>query len=102
MSMKLVSFWRYLKFHFIYKRKFCKTPGILCLCSNIKHPYHESKFEQETCSVLCSIFGNREVLVPSQHKYSIKFDFLIKENAIVEPHAIWTNKPGEDTFFVVV
>ena len=53
----------------------------------------------ETCNVLCAIVGNNEVLVPIQHKYPIKFDFIIKQTAIVEPHGIWSNKPGEDTYF---
>lgn len=97
--MKIQALWRYLKFQIIYKRRFSKTPGIPTLCSNLKHPYHESKFEQETCNVLCSICGNKEVLVPSQHKYPIKFDFIIKGTSIIEPHGIWTNKPGEDSFF---
>ena len=99
MILKIYSFWRYLKFQLIYKRRFSKTPGIPSLCLNIKHPYHESKFEQETCKILCSICGNDEVLVPAQHKYLIKFDFIIKGTAIVEPHGIWTNKPGEDSYF---
>ena len=92
------NFWTFI-FKFYNKRKFSKTPGIPCLCLNIKHPYHESKFEQETCNILCSICGNNEVLVPLQHKYPIKFDFIIKETAIIEPHGIWTNRPGEDSYF---
>jgi hypothetical protein len=96
---KLLSFWRYLKFQLIYKRRFSKTPGIPSLCSNVKHPYHESKFEMEVCEILCSIFGQKEVLVPQQHKYSIKFDFIVKNTAIIEPHGIWTNNPNENTYF---
>ena len=95
----LRSIWRYLKFHWVYKGRFSKTPGIPCLCSNIQHPYHESKFEQETCEILCTIFTQKDVLVPSQHKYPIKFDFIISNTAIIEPHAIWSNRAGEDTFF---
>ena len=97
--VSLISIWRYLKFQFVYKRKFSKTPGIPSLCSNVHHPYHESKFEQETCEVLCSILSEKEVLVPSQHKFPIKFDFVVPKTAIIEPHAIWSNRAGEDTFF---
>ena len=99
MLNNIYLFWRYLKFQLIFKRRFSKTPGIPCLCKNIKHPYHESEFEMETCNVLCAIVGNNEVLVPIQHKCPIKFDFIIKGTAIIEPHGIWTNRPGEDTYF---
>ena len=99
MLLKIYSFWRYLKFQLIYKRHFSKSPGVPCLCENMKHPYHDSKFEMETCKCLCSLFREKDVLVPSQHRYPIKLDFIIKETAIIEPHGIWSNKPGEDTYF---
>ena len=90
---------RYIKFHLVFKRRYSKTPGIPTLCTNINHPFHESKFEAETCEVLSSIFPKKDVWTPTNHKYHIKFDFIIKNTAIIEPHGIWSNRPGEDTYF---
>ncbi|MFW9930125.1 MAG: hypothetical protein ACFFD1_12090 [Candidatus Thorarchaeota archaeon] len=73
--------------------------GIPTLCSNIDHSYHESKFEAKTCNLLLEYFPANEILIPPQHNFSTRFDFYIPETAIIEPHAIWNNLPGNTSYF---
>ncbi len=80
-----------VNFHQNFKRKNLHRwnygrPG---LCRNINHPYHLSQFEISCCNILSEHFDQSEILVPSQHKCKTKFDFIIKERIIVEPHASW-------------
>ncbi|OLS25611.1 MAG: hypothetical protein HeimC3_13590 [Candidatus Heimdallarchaeota archaeon LC_3] len=85
---RIVRWWN---FHLIFKRKNrhrwkFSRPG---LCENINHPYHLSQFEIICCKILSQYFNQSEILTPSQHKFKTKFDFIIKDNIILEPHASW-------------
>ncbi|MHA2365328.1 MAG: hypothetical protein ACXAC7_15325 [Candidatus Hodarchaeales archaeon] len=75
------------------------SPGKPTLCENLSHPYHESQFEARTCNILSEFIHHKEILVPSQHKYKTKFDFIIPGIAIIEPHGIWMNLPNENSYF---
>jgi hypothetical protein len=65
----------------------------------VNHQYHESKFEAKTCAVLHQYFDNKNVLIPHQHRLKTKFDFIIPEITVVEPHAIWSNVYGNANYF---
>ena len=80
---------RWLRFHFFIKNKYKHRFGKPTLCNIIQHEYHESLFEQETCLVLERYFPNNDILIPSQHNYPTKFDFIINDIAIFEPHGVW-------------
>lgn len=90
---------RWIKFHYVYRRTISTGHGIISLCDNYYHPYYDSKFEAKTCNVLSEFFPKKNILVPEQHKYSIKFDFIIPKIAIVEPHGIWTDSAEGSTYF---
>lgn len=77
---------RWIMFHLQFKTKLAKSHGIPLLCSNVIHPYHESKFEASTCDLLSQFFKKSQILCPQNHGYKIKFDFIIKYVAIVEPY----------------
>lgn len=98
MIIHLKKLIRYIKFHLIYKKRYINSPGIPSLCSIIGHPFHESKFETQTCEALKEFFLPQEIFVPSQHKFATKFDFIIPKVAIIEPHGIWSNRPGENSY----
>lgn len=91
-------FWRWFRFQTIYKRKFGSSPGIPCLCSNLRHPFHESKFERDTCESLATVLPPIDILVPSQHRLTTKFDFLIPNVGVVEPHGIWGDLSSTNAF----
>lgn len=95
----LKKFKRWISFHFLVKRKYKNIPGIPVLCSNINHPFHESKFEAKCCETLHFFFHEKDILTPSQHRCKTKFDFIIKKIAIIEPHGIWGGKPNENMYF---
>jgi len=98
MIHRLKNLIRFIKFHFIYKKRYINSPGTPSLCSIIAHPFHESKFETKTCETLKEFFSSQEIIVPKQHRYATKFDFIIPKIAIIEPHGIWSNHPGENSY----
>ena len=93
------SFLRYLRFNFYYKSKFSKSPGIPSLCSNINHPFHESLWEKKVCELLGNYFPLTDIKTPPQHKLPIKFDLIVDSVAVYEPHAIFSSKPDNNTYF---
>ena len=84
---------RWIRFQVPIKQKYGKTPGIPSLCSNINHDFHESLWEKKTCELLCKNLNKKDVKNPTQHKYPIRFDFIVKNVAIFEPHAIYGSNP---------
>ena len=67
------KFLRWIRFHFYFKRKFSSSPGIPTLCSNLRHPYHESKFELSTCEVLSKFFedNSKNLVKISENGYDL-------------------------------
>ncbi|MHA1984870.1 MAG: hypothetical protein ACW967_10970 [Candidatus Hodarchaeales archaeon] len=87
---------RWWKFHREYKKQNTQSLGIRTLCGNVNHPYHESKFETLTCKILHKYYPAEKILLPEQHGCKTKFDFVIPGEAVIEPHGVWENKPGEE------
>lgn len=99
MITKLRYLIRWIRFHLKYKNQFKNTPGIPCLCSNIYHKYHESLWERKTCELLSEYFNYKSVKTPHQHKLPIKFDLIIENVAVYEPHAIFSSKSDNNSYF---
>ncbi|OLS16648.1 MAG: hypothetical protein HeimC3_52320 [Candidatus Heimdallarchaeota archaeon LC_3] len=85
---RIVRWWNFYQ-NFKRKNHHRWNYGRPGLCRNINHPYHLSQFEISCCNILSKHFDQSEILVPSQHKCKTKFDFIIKERIIIEPHASW-------------
>jgi hypothetical protein len=99
MLVKIRYLARWIKFQLVYKPRYKKTPGIPCLCSNINHPFHESLREKKVCELLGNYFPLSDIKTPTQHKLSTKFDLIVDSVAVYEPHAIFSSKPDNNTYF---
>ncbi len=99
MFVKIRYFIRWIKFQLVYKPRYKNTPGIPCLCSNIDHPFHESLWEKKVCELLSNYFPLTDIKTPVQHKLPIKFDLIVNSVAVYEPHAIFSAKPNNNTYF---
>lgn len=96
LSLKVIKkIIRWLKFHLLLKNQYKNRFGSPKLCNNLDHIIHDSKFESDTCLLLEKFFPKKNILTPSQHKLSTKFDFIIRNFAIIEPHGVWN---GSDYF----
>ena len=99
MFVKIRYLVRWIKFQLVFKPRYKNTPGIPCLCSNINHSFHESLWEKKVCELLGNYFPFSDIKTPPQHKLLIKFDLIVDSVAVYEPHAIFSSKPENNTYF---
>ena len=99
MFVKIRYLVRWIKFQLVFKPRYKKTPGIPCLCSNVNHAFHESLWEKKVCELLGNYFSLSHIKTPPQHKLPIKFDLIVDSVAVYEPHAIFSSKPDNNTYF---
>ena len=99
MLTKIKYFIRWIKFQLVYKPKYKNTYGIPCLCSNINHKFHESLWEKKVCELLSIYFPITDIISQQQHQLPIKIDLIVEDVAVYEPHAIFSSKQENNSYF---